>query len=360
MQSIEYQITAPKKIKRNSVNRQEPDEKGCLVRVSHTQVCDADAKYYYGLRPKFYSIFGFRYFYGVRNEKKFMSKYPLVPFHEAIGLIEKAGKKTKLQLGTRVVLIPNIPCENPECEYCSTGNENYCEKSKFMSSNAPGFARTFVILPENCVARIPDEVPNEIAIHTEMSTVAYGGIIASEIKKEDIVAVFGDGYLSLILSALLSNVFNLPREKLVVFGIHDDKLFRFSEFSNTINLKKQKTPELKFTKIFECVGKRSAEETLDIAIRIIKPKGTITLLGVSEEKVPINTRNILSKSITLRGVSRSPAKYYPLVLQAMRSKRLQKILNKIVGKKIKITSDKEIKKSFEEFMINRKKVLMEW
>ncbi len=361
MKSTEYRILKPKQIKAFNVDLPEPAEGEYIIDVTHSQVCGADAKYYFGLRPRYYSLFGFNYLYGVRDKKNFLSKYPIVPLHEAVGVIAESGSNTLLKPGTRVVLIPSMRCENPECEYCSSGRENCCVNSKFMSSNAPGFARTSLILPENCVAEIPPEVPDKIAVYTELATVAYGGIIAADLKKDDRAAVFGDGYMGFILTTLLSQVFGLTKENLWIFGVHDDKLSRLSDFSTTLNIRKQKIPsDCKINKIFECVGKRSAEDVINTSIQQIKPEGTIVLMGVSEEKVPINTRDILSKSLTLRGVSRSPARYYPMVLETMRDRELQKNFEHLTCGNIKIDSTESLQKSFKEFMVNRKKILMKW
>ncbi|MFQ6010142.1 MAG: alcohol dehydrogenase catalytic domain-containing protein [Candidatus Aenigmatarchaeota archaeon] len=363
MEAKEYHVVAPKKINEVSVNLPEPQEKNYLIRVTHAQVCDADAKYYFGLRPKIYSIFGFDYFYGIRDKQGFMNKYPLLLLHEAVGVIERAGPGTLLRPGTRVVLIPSRRCDNPGCEFCSKGNENSCKRSKFMSSNAPGFARTRIIQPEECVAEIPDNVPNEIAVHTEMSTVAYGALVDSGIEEGDTVAVFGDGYLGYILSVIASKAFHIPKERLYVFGRHDSKLERFSGFTTTINLNKEKIPEQlhnKANRIFECVGKRSAEKIINTSISMIRPRGTIMLLGVSEEMVQINTRDILSKAITIRGLSRSPARHYPVILDFMKDQEIQKLYAKVAGERLAVKSVNDMKKAFEEYMINRSKMLLDF
>ena len=363
MESKEYQVVAPKRIEEVSVDLPELQEKNYVVKVTQAQVCDADAKYYFGLRPKFYSLFGFDYLYGVRDKEGFMKKYPLVLLHEAVGVIEKSGQGTVLEPGTRVVLVPSRRCSRHDCEYCNSGNDNSCRNSKFMSSNAPGFARTRLIQPEDCVARIPDNVPNDIAVHTEMSTVAYAAIIESGLKESDTVAVFGDGYLGYILSLLISRAFSIPKEKLYVFGKHDSKLERFSDFATTVNLGKTDiTEELqnRFNRIFECVGKRSAERIIDISIGTVKPRGTIMLLGVSEEMVPVNTRDMLSKAITLKGMSRSPSRYYPLVLDLMKDQEVQKLYSKVVGETMKVRSADDMRRAFEEYMVNRKKLVLEF
>ena len=46
---------------------------------------------------------------------------------------------------------------------------------------------------------------------------------------------------------------------------------------------------------FECVGGEGSYFAIDDIIRYINPQGTVMLLGVSENKVPIYTRDILEK-----------------------------------------------------------------
>jgi ribitol-5-phosphate 2-dehydrogenase len=362
--STVYTIVKPKKIEKSNVEISEIPPKSYLVKVKFTQVCDADSKYYYGLKTRFpYSLFGFRYFFGIRNKKDFEKKYPLVPLHEATGVIEKAGPTSSLKENTRVVLIPIARCKTEKCEFCYTGNENYCKNSRFMSSNAPGFARTYLIQDEKGVAKIPDEVPDEVAIFTEMSAVAYNALESSNINKDNVIAIFGDGYLSYILAVLISNVANIKKENLFIFGKHEEKLSLFKSFSTPINISNSDIPEElygKIDKIFECVGKRNAEYIINKSIELLKPRGHLFLLGFSEEEVAINSREIIAKNITLKGVNRSPMKYFHVVLDKMRDKKIQELYKKILNQKIKINSIENIEQAFRESMINRKKLLMEW
>ncbi len=324
-------------------------------------MCDADAKYYYGLRPRYYQYLGFSYLYGVRSKEKFMEKYPLVPLHEAVGVVREAGKNSGYSEGDRVVLIPSIPCDDSSCPYCSAGKENCCPDSKFMSSNAPGFARDLIVMPSEGIARIPDEVDDRTAVYCELASVSYGGVLTAELNVGDTVAVFGDGYLGVITVALLSTCFNVPAERLYFFGVHDEKLDRCKEISTLVNIRKESMPEgFSPDRVIECVGKRSAEKVINTAIECVRPEGTIVLMGVSEEKVAINTRNVLSKSIALRGISRSPARNYSPVLEAMRDEKFREVIGRLFFREIDMQGEEDLKESLKEFMENRKKVFMRW
>jgi len=46
---------------------------------------------------------------------------------------------------------------------------------------------------------------------------------------------------------------------------------------------------------FECVGGAASQQAINQIIDHIQPEGTISILGVSEYPVPINTRMVLGK-----------------------------------------------------------------
>ena len=56
---------------------------------------------------------------------------------------------------------------------------------------------------------------------------------------------------------------------------------------------------------FECVGSSASQTAIEQIIDLINPQGTVNLFGVSEYPVPINTRMILEKGLTVQGNSRS-------------------------------------------------------
>ena len=56
---------------------------------------------------------------------------------------------------------------------------------------------------------------------------------------------------------------------------------------------------------FECCGGDGSTAAIDQIIDAIRPEGTVSLLGVSENAVPINTRMVLEKGLRLFGSSRS-------------------------------------------------------
>ena len=58
------------------------------------------------------------------------------------------------------------------------------------------------------------------------------------------------------------------------------------------------------------------------------------LIGVSEEKIPVRTRILLEKGLTLKGTTRSAAIDYPEVLKWLQRKDFTKTLRRIIYPKI--------------------------
>jgi ribitol-5-phosphate 2-dehydrogenase len=56
-------------------------------------------------------------------------------------------------------------------------------------------------------------------------------------------------------------------------------------------------------------------------------------MGVTEDLVPINTRDVLEKGITMFGSSRSSFHDYPPVIEAMRQPEYQSTLRKLLPEK---------------------------
>ena len=68
---------------------------------------------------------------------------------------------------------------------------------------------------------------------------------------------------------------------------------------------------------FECVGSSASQSAIDQIIDIINPQGTINLFGVSEYPVPINTRMVLEKGLTIQNMMKYSSKETQETLQVL-------------------------------------------
>ena len=346
---LKYYVVASEKIETKEEIVSEIPEGCLLLKPLLVGICQSDL----------------RYFFGRRDPEVLKKKYPLCLLHEGIAEVVETCKEFKK--GEKVVVIPNIPCyvhDKRKCRSCSNGEpENYCENVKFMSSSCDGMSQTSFLQPIECVAKIPEGVPDDIAVLTELITVVYRAAVAASVNETDKVIVFGCGPTGYIMAALLRFVKGVNKENLYVTDINDNRLEQVREFASTVNANSKKVSAVSFDKAFDCVGGKASESSINKAIGLLKPKGNLVLLGVSETKIAIQTRAIVDKGLTITGTTRSPRQDFPIVLDFLRNKELQHALSVIIcNDRFKADSVSSIIKAFKKADDPKHygKVLIEW
>jgi len=301
-------------------------KKEVLVRPTHFSICHADQRYYQGKR----------------NPTVLKDKLPMALIHESIGIVIKDNTGT-FKKNDKVVMIPNTPVRNDDLIA-----ENYLRDSKFRSSGYDGFMQEIVQIKPDRLIKLPDDIDLNVLAFTELISVATHAIrrfIKYSHERRDIIGIWGDGNLSYILSLLLSK--KLPNSKIYVFGKHEDKLNLFS-FVNKTFLINEIPENLNIDHAFESTGGLGCESAINQIIDYINPQGSISLLGVSENKVPINTRLILEKGIVLFGSSRSGLEDFIETIQYLeKDKNTVEYLNNLVTNVVDIKSLNDIDTAFD-------------
>lgn len=300
-----YQLTSPRVISIKYENLSLDDK--VIVKPLYMAICHADQRYYTGNRDK----------------KILSKKLPMALIHECCGevVIDKSGKFKK---GQKVVLIPNVPGKYNDEIY-----ENYGEGARFLSSGYDGFMREYVDLSSDRIVPF-DNIPLEIAAITEFISVSVHAI--ERLKKnshsnKEVIGIWGDGSLAFVTANVLKKEF--PSSKVIVFGKNRDKLSMFS-FVDRIILIDDIPKDLKVDHAFECVGGEGSFYAIDDIIKYIKPQGTVMLMGVSENKVGINTRDILEKGLIFIGSSRSGYQDFIRAVEILQDEKVQKRLKLII------------------------------
>lgn len=277
-----YRLVKPRKFE---IEFEDIDLNGdvVIVRPAYLSICNADQRYYQGKR----------------DPKVLEKKLPMALIHEAIGEIVY-DSKDEFKAGEWVVMIPNTPYEED-----SVIAENYLRSSKFRASGFDGFMQDNVAMRRDRLVRLPEQIDRRVAAFIEIISVSYHTVKRfmniSHARKEAI-AIWGDGNLGYIVSLILR--YHLPDAQIFILGVDDDKLSAFTFADKTYHV--NNIPEdFTFDHAFECVGGMGCEMADNQIIDYIKPEGTIALMGVSENKVPINTRMVLEKGLRMFGSSRS-------------------------------------------------------
>ncbi len=299
---------------------------GVIVRPTHLSICNADQRYYQG----------------TRDIKVLKEKLPMALIHEAIGQVvyDNSGG---FRPGERVVMIPNIPTESDE--YIA---ENYLRSSRFCGSSADGFMQEYVCIEPERLVRLPEDIDLDVAAFTELvsvSTHAIGRFKSIAHNRREHIGVWGDGNLAFITSLLLKKM--VPHAEIYIFGINREKLSDFS-FADGTYLTTEIPSDLWLDHAFECVGGNGSPVAIEQIIGVIRPEGTISILGVSEYPVAVNTRMILEKGLRLFGTSRSGKADFRKTVELYKEyPEIPVYLSRLVGNTVEINRFSDIKEAFE-------------
>ena len=167
----------------------------------------------------------------------------------------------------------------------------------------------------------------------------------------------GDGSLAFIVSSILKKKY--PDTKIIVIGKNTSKLPQFSFVDETI-LADDLEEGFNVDHAFECAGGEGSFYAIDNIIKYINPQGTVMLMGVSENKVPINTRDILEKGLTFVGSSRSGRVDFENAIKFMEDKSIQRRLKSIIYETDEVKNISDIHKAFSVDIDTDFKTVFKW
>lgn len=336
MINIVYRLKSPKFFE-ESIDEIELD--GVVVRPTYLSICQADQRYYQGSRPA----------------EILDKKLPMALIHEAIGEVV-FDSKCNFKSGDKVVMIPNTPMGDDVCR------ANYSYKSKFRGSGFDGFTSDLIKLGDDRVVKLPDDFNDNVCAFIELISVAYQGITKFgeiAITPKDKIGVWGDGNLGFITALFLKELY--PDSTVAVFGKHQENLNLFS-FADEIYRIHDVPDNVEIDHAFECVGSSASQSAIEQIIDLINPQGTVNLFGVSEYPIPINTRMVLEKGLTIQGNSRSDREDFIGVVETLKENpQLFEYLEKLITNTCEINSLNDLKEAFDKDYLSKfGKTILKW
>jgi ribitol-5-phosphate 2-dehydrogenase len=331
--AVSYRLTQPFRIEafEREVKRERPDD--VLLRPRLTGVCASDLKLYAG----------------TRDRKALSRKLPLALLHEGVAEVVECGSAaTHLRPGTRVVVVPNIPCyvaypdlypsKAEGCLACRPGGagENYCLHNLYLSSNTDGLAQSVFRHPASLCVPLPAELPDRFAALTEPLTTILAGCEKAPIRPDARYLVLGNGPLGQLVAICLIGLYGVPRGAITMSGrdwqnrratlalvgevLDGDDRQSFASLRGKVDI------------VFECVGGDANGETLEEAVDCLRPGGTAVLFGPSEKSVLINTREVIAKGLVFLGANRSFVPHFQTVVARLQDAGVQRILESVLGR----------------------------
>ncbi|MEB7753567.1 dehydrogenase [Staphylococcus xylosus] len=317
IQSNAFRLTEPGQFEKATLVH-DYDDRDLIIRPTKASVCHADLRYYTGNR----------------RPEALAKKLPMALFHEGIGIVKDSKHPDFIQ-GDKVVIVPNIPSYLRKQTFApSPYQDNYDEHALFMGSGFDGICQDQLVVPGDNVVKVPDTLDEDVALLAELCSVSLFPINQLEHITTDNspqVAIFGDGPVGYLAATALHYIYGIEKEQLLVFGAIEEKLAAFESFATThlvfdYDFKQHRGVHT----VFECAGGKFSESAINQAIDLIDRQGHIVLMGVTEERVGINTRDVLEKGLTFSGSSRSTKREFEQLINAFSNKQYQKALRQLI------------------------------
>ncbi len=244
-----------------------PDKEDCLVKVDVAGICSTDLEI----------AQGYMEFSGVLG-------------HEFVGTVEQGPKHLK---GKRVVSEINCVCR--KCDMCLAGLATHCRHRTVMGIvGRDGCFAEYVTVPEHNLYEVPDSVTDEEAVFAEPVAAAYQVIAQCPVDKRTKVSVVGPGRLGLLVAQVLKTT----GCDLTVVGCNAKKMeICEKKHIQTVHLD-ELVPKRDRDVVVECTG---APNGLDIAMELVRPRGTIILKSTYADRGQMNLAPIVINEITLLG-----------------------------------------------------------
>lgn len=172
-------MTAPGKIRFDTVPVPEPKENEVLVKIREIGICGSDVHVYHGTHP--------------------FTGYPVTQGHEVSGNIAALGAGVSgLSVGQKVTVEPQIYCG--ACYPCTHGKYNLCESLKVMGFQATGAASEYFAVDASKVTALPVNLTyNEGAMIEPLAVTVHAAKRFPDMKGAK-VAVLGCGPIGILLA----------------------------------------------------------------------------------------------------------------------------------------------------------------
>ena len=263
-----------------------------LIRVDTVGVCGSDMHYY---------RFG-------RIGSQVM-EFPCTIGHEFAGTIaEAAPAVTNVKAGDRVAVDPLIPCNR--CDQCLDGRKHTCRDQSFLGcpGEAGGAMVEYIVMPGECCLPVgPDVTMNQAALVEPFSIAVYAQRLAGDTAGKT-VAILGAGPIG--LSVLLA----LKHGGAGVAYVTDLLVYRcqlaadlgadWTGNADSIDADAEilSREPLGVDLAYECAG---TQETLDQCARLLKPGGTLMIVGISADDRSSFDMNVMRrKELSVQNVRR--------------------------------------------------------
>jgi len=242
-----------------------PDE--ALIKIRKAGICSTDLELVKGYYP-----------------------YTGILGHEFVGEVVEADDAA--WVGQRVVGEINVVCGR--CEQCLNGRSTHCENRTVLGIvNRDGTFAEFAQLPTSNLHRVPDSVPDEMAVFTEPLAAALEIQQQVQVKPTDRVLLVGAGRLGqLIAQTLALTGCDLH---VVARHAHQQSLLKKREIRV---IAEEEIQPWRWDVVVEATGSPGG---FALARKAIRPRGTLVMKSTYQGEMSINFSSIVVDEINIIG-----------------------------------------------------------
>ena len=286
-------------------------DRDAIVKVDACSICGSDLHIYHG--------------HGFSEDVGFCVG------HEAVGEVVEVGRGvSRVKVGDKVMIPAAVGCG--ACRSCLSGVVGLCENNQQgcygLSAKLQGSQAEAVRVPaaDMNAVRIPDGVSADQALMmTDALATAWFGVRNGDVTPGSSVAVIGLGPIGLMAvdSAFVQGahvvyaIDPIPERRALAeqagaIVLHPD---------TALDTIKEATKGRKLDCVIEVVG---SDATVDLALRLVRPRGTVSVIGVQQSRrFPFPLERAFAAGLTFRAGTCSVPEELPVLVPLVQSGRLK-------------------------------------
>jgi len=231
-------------------------------------------------------------------------KAPMVIGHEYVGEIAELGAGvTGLSVGQRVSGEGHITCGH--CRNCHTGNIQWCKDTQGVGVDRNGAFAEYVCIPASNVILIDESLPEEVVAFFDAFGNATHTALMWDLVGEDVL-ITGAGPIGIIAAGICKYA---GARRVIITDVNEFRLnlARKMGVDAAVNVAKEDLTEVmrqqKLVEGFDVGLEMSGNgAALKQMISVMRNGGKISLLGISNQPVPMDMNGIIMKGLTLQGI----------------------------------------------------------
>ncbi len=269
--------------------------------------------------------------------------FPIIQGHENVGVVVAVGQggatafdQTKLKPGDRVVPAPNRACGR--CHFCRRDFPYYfCRNlenygNSLTSATPPhlfgGWAEYLYLLPGTPVFRVPEALPTEVAVLTELFAVTHSLDLVRAAPRPggfdpgDSVVIIGAGPVGLVHAAKAAL---MDAGRVIAVDPYQRRVELTGELGASDRIVARADDPALVEQVRELTEGRGADVVVDAtghpasfgpSLDLLRDGGTLIEVGafVDLGPVPVNPAAILGRNLTIVGVAGEDARAYDRTL----------------------------------------------